>query len=128
MLTVLRVIKGTQRDKYSIADKYIEELSDRLMDINIEHIVVDDEKYGIAIMPIEDAPSYVVRDKKKMEWKYLEKRFTSKNDVNSVVKNTYIVEDSNINVDILDVINSIVKIQRGEIDEQPLPIFRGVRR
>ena len=128
MLTVLRVVQGKRKDKNLIEDKYIEELSNRLIEIGIEHVVVNDEKYGIAIMPIDDAPSYVVRDNKKNEWKYLEKRFKDKNDDNGVVKNTYIVEDSNKNIDILNIIHSFVKIQRGEINEQSLPIFRGVYR
>lgn len=78
-------------------------------------------------MPTQCAPSVLIYNDEKKQWEYLE-RYMEDGQENSTLSNVYIVEDSNKKINIIDVIHSFIKIQRGEINEQSLPIFRGVCR
>lgn len=125
-IKILGIITEDKVEKVKV-DKHIDELSNRLYASNIPHLIIEDDKDEICIMPTQCAPSVLIYNEKKKQWEYLE-RYMEDGQENSTLSNVYIVEDSNKNVDILNVIHSFIKIQRGEINEQSLPIFIGVCR
>ena len=89
-------------------DKHIDELSNRLYDSNISHLIVGDDKDGVCIMPTQCAPSVLIYDDEKKQWKYLE-RYMEDGQENSTLSNIYIIEDSNKKIDILDLVKMIIK-------------------
>ena len=59
-------------------------------------------------MPTQCAPSVLVYNDEKKQWKYLEKYMEEGNE-NSTLSTVYVVEDSNKKINILDLVKMIIK-------------------
>ena len=106
-LKILGVITEDKVEKVKV-DKHIDELSNRLYDSNISHLIVEDDKDGVCIMPTQCAPSVLIYDGENKQWKYLE-RYMEDGKENSTLSNVYVVEDSNKKIHILDLVKMIIK-------------------
>lgn len=106
-LKILGVITEDKVEKVKV-DKHIDELSNRLYNSNIPHLIIEDDKDGICIMPTQCAPSVLIYNEKEKQWKYLE-RYMEDGQENSTLSNIYVVEDSNKKMNILDLVKMIIK-------------------
>ena len=106
-LKILGVITEDKVEKVKV-DKHIDELSNRLYNSNIPHLIIEDDKDGVCIMPTQCAPSVLIYNEKEKQWKYLE-RYMEDGQENSTLSNIYVVEDSNKKMNILDLVKMIIK-------------------
>ena len=106
-IKILGVITEDKVEKVKV-NKHVDELSNRLYNSNIPHLIIEDDKDGVCIMPTQCAPSVLVYNDKKKQWKYLEKYMEEGNE-NSTLSTVYIVEDSNKKINILDLVKMIIK-------------------
>ena len=106
-IKILGVINEEKVEKVKV-NKHIDELSNRLYNSNIPHLIIEDDKDGVCIMPTQCAPSVLVYNDEKKQWKYLE-RYMEEGNENSTLSTVYIVEDSNKKMDILDLVKMIIK-------------------
>lgn len=105
-IKILGVITNETTNKIK-TNKYIDELSTRLFNENISHLIVEDSVDGKGIMLIEDAPSLFIHNDKEGQWEYLAKYM---NDDNSepILLETMILEDNNKEADIVNFIKVIL--------------------
>ena len=106
-IKILGIITEDKVEKVKV-DKHIDELSNRLYNSNIPHLIIEDDKDGICIMPTQCAPSVLIYNEKERQWKYLE-RYMEDGQENSTLSNIYVVEDSNKKMNILDLVKMIIK-------------------
>lgn len=89
-------------------DKYIDELSNKLSDENISHLIIDDSVNGIGIMLEQDVPNFLIHNDDKNQWEYLE-RYMIDDEDDAMINQTFVVEDSNKNIDILGFLKMVLK-------------------
>ena len=106
-IKILGVITEDKVEKVKVS-KHIDELSNRLYDSNIPHLIIEDDKDGIGIMLTKCVPSVLIHNDKEEQWEYSE-RYMEDGAENSTLFKTYIVEDNNKNVDILNLLKTILK-------------------
>lgn len=106
-IKILGVITEDKVEKVKV-NKHIDELSNRLYDSNIPHLIIEDDKDGIGIMLTKCVPSVLIHNDKEEQWEYSE-RYMEDGAENSTLFKTYIVEDNNKNVDILNLLKTILK-------------------
>lgn len=106
-LKILGVITEDKVEKVKV-NKHIDELSNRLYNSNIPHLIIEDDIDGVCIMPTQCAPSVLIYNEKERQWKYLE-RYMEDGQENSTLSNVYVIEDSNKKMDILDLVKMIIK-------------------
>lgn len=109
-IQILGVITKEKVDKVKV-NKHLDELSNKLFEKNIEHLIIDDSKNGVGIMIIQNAPNFIRHNDKKKQWEYLE-RYIPEGKENAITAQTFIIEDGNKKVNILDFINIILKIYK----------------
>ena len=108
-LKILGVITNEKVDKVKVADKYINDLSNRLFDANIQHLIIDDSEDGIGIMLIEDAPSLLIHNASDKQWVYLVK-YLDKDKDESILEQTYVIDENNKETDILEFLKIVLKV------------------
>lgn len=106
-IKILGIITEDKVEKVKV-NKHIDELSNRLYDSNIPHLIIEDDKDGIGIMLTKCVPSVLIYNDKEEQWEYSE-RYMEDGAENSTLFKTYIVEDNNKNVDILNLLKTILK-------------------
>jgi hypothetical protein len=106
-IKILGVITEDKVEKVKV-NKHIDELSNRLYDSSIPHLIIEDDKDGVCIMPTQCAPSVLVYDDENKQWKYLE-RYMEEGSENSTLSTVYIVEASNKKTDILELVKMMIK-------------------
>lgn len=106
-IKILGVITEDKVEKVKV-NKHVDELSNKLYASNIPHLIIEDDKDGVCIMPTQCAPSVLVYNDEKKQWKYLEKYMEEGNE-NSTLSTVYVVEDSNKKINILDLVKMIIK-------------------
>lgn len=106
-LKILGVITEYNVRKVKV-EKHIDELSNRLYNSNIPHLIIENDEGEVCIMPTQCAPSILIYNEKEKQWKYLE-RYMEDGQENSTLSNIYVVEDSNKKMDILDLVRMIIK-------------------
>lgn len=111
-LKILGVITDEKIDKIKV-NKYINDLSNKLFDANIQHLIIEDSVDGIGIMLIDDAPSLLVHNDVESQWEYLAK-YIDDNEEEPILNQTYVIEDNNKETDILEFIKIVLKVSGGK--------------
>ena len=106
-IKILGVITEEKVEKFKV-NKHIDELSNKLYASNIPHLIIEDDKDGVCIMPTQCAPSVLIYNDDKKQWEYLE-RYMEDGQEDSTLSTVYIVEDSNKKMDILELVKMIIK-------------------
>ena len=106
-IKILGVITEEKVEKVKV-NKHIDELSNQLYASNIPHLIIEDDKDGVCIMPTQCAPSVLIYNEDKKQWEYLE-RYMEDGQEDSTLSTVYIVEDSNKKMDILELVKMIIK-------------------
>lgn len=106
-IKILGVITEDKVEKVKV-NKHIDELSNRLYDSNIAHLIIEDDEDGIGIMLTKCVPSVLIHNDKDEQWEYSERYMEEGADDSTLIR-TYIVEDNNKNIDILNILKLILK-------------------
>ena len=109
-IKIIGVMQNGRVDKIK-TNKYVDKLSNDLSDNNVEHLIVEDSIDGVGIMLIKDAPSLLIHNDKKQRWEYLSKYMEEEKEEPTLAE-TYVVEDCNKNIDIVDFIKTIIKCSK----------------
>lgn len=107
-LKILGVITDKKIDKIKV-NKYINDLSNKLFDSNIQHLIIEDSVDGVGIMLMDDAPSLLIHNDKENKWKYLSK-YVDDSKENPTLIQTYIIDDN----DILEFLKIVLKVSGGK--------------
>jgi len=97
--------------KSDIIPQEIADLSNALASRDIYHLVLENDRYGYHIVLIDDLDSVCYRDKEIPRWHYLVGEYDETQD-KIIEHNDYVVDDSNVKVNILDFI--IAWLRAGE--------------
>ena len=106
-IKILGIITEEKVEKVKV-DKHIDELSDRLYDSNISHLIVEDDEDEIGIMLTKCVPSVLIYNDKEEQWEYSE-RYMEEGAEKSTLFKKYIVDGKNKNIDILNLLKTILK-------------------
>lgn len=108
-LKILGVITNEKIDKVKILDKHINDLSNRLFDADIQHLIIEDSTDGIGIMLIEDAPSLLIHNELEGQWEYLAK-YIDENEEEPILIQTYVMDENNKEADVLKFLKIVLKV------------------
>ena len=112
LIKILGIITEDKVEKVKV-EKHIDELSNRLYESNIPHLIIEDDSDGICIMPTQCAPSILKYNTIDKQWEYIE-RYMEDGAENSTILTNYVVKDSNKKFNILDFVKMVLKLYNGE--------------
>lgn len=116
-LKILGVITEEKTERIEVNNKHIKTISNRLEKENIPHLIIDDSTNGIGIILMGDVPSLLIHNDKKKQYEYLIREIEDeKEDI--IVLQTCIIKDNNKDVDILDFLKVILKINKEAKEEE----------
>ena len=116
-LKILGVITKEKNERIEINNKHIEIISTRLLEENIYHLIIEDSNNGIGVILLDDVPSLLIHNDKKRQYEYLIREMEDgKEDV--TVLQTCVIKDSNKEVDVLDFLKVILKINKEAKEEE----------
>lgn len=107
-LKILGVITDEKIDKIKV-DKHINDLSNKLFDSNIQHLIIEDSINGIGIMLMDDAPSLLIYNEEDSKWQYLSKYVDETKEEPTLIQ-TYVIDSD----DILNFINLVLRVSGGK--------------
>jgi hypothetical protein len=116
-LEILGVITEEKTERIDVSNKHIKSISNRLEKEKIPHLIIDDSTNGIGVILLDDVPSLLIHNDKKRQWEYLIREMEDeKEDI--IVLQTCIIKDNNKDVDILDFLKVILKINKEEKEDK----------
>lgn len=92
-------------------NKKLSSLSIALKKKKIYHVIIKDKKYGQCLALADDMPSICIYNEKEKQWEYMIRYFNEKTDEPDLER-ICVIQDSNLAVNIVDFIQTWLKIKK----------------
>lgn len=107
-IKILGVITEEKVEKIKV-NKYIDDLSNKLYNSNIPHLIVEEDGDKIGIMLYDCMPSILTHNEENKEWEFLERSLEDGKEDSTLIR-TYTIKDNNKEIEILDFVNIMLNV------------------